>query len=227
MEAAGERQYRVVFFEGVHGVGKTTILTELQSQGYYVIPEGFDMDDGTLDDYLSEQEQGHNFACELEWVGRMFKRIYEAIVKARLGQIVLRDDYIFVDRSYITAMVYGKIDDPAAATAYIQLCKLIASQLEALNVKLLVLYLERDDVHLQFRKIQERLKLEPARARLKEGSKEWLYTCLERYGELMKDVPMLKYTLKDAYNGDVKQSVSYLMSFINLTFTLIKWSEHK
>lgn len=225
MEAAGGRQYRVVFFEGVHGVGKTTIITEIQNQGYYVIPEGFDMDDGTLDDYLSEHEQGHNFACELEWVGRMFKRIYEAVVKARLGQITLRDDYIFVDRSYITAMVYGKIDDPAAATAYIQLCKLISNQLEALNVKLLVLYLERDDIQLQFRKIQERLKLEPARARLKEGSENWLHTCLRRYSELMKDIPMLKYTLKDAYNGDVKQSVSQLLSFINLTFTLIKWSE--
>lgn len=218
---------QVVFLEGVHGVGKTTLLEALEKEGYYTIPEGFSIGDVSVEDYVLRAHLGHNFACELEWVGRLFRRLYEAVVKYQIGDLDLKDSLIFVDRSFVTAMVYGKLDDPLAATSYVQLCRMMWNQLEEFGTRMLIVYLHRPDPEAHWQKICERLEREPQRARLGEGERSWMNLCIARYNALHKDVHMLGYELKDNYSGRTKETARQLIRFTRTAFRLLDWARDR
>lgn len=219
---------RVVFLEGTHGVGKTSIINELKARGYTVVPEGFDLNDSNIEieDYVAPEEQGHNFACELEWVGRMYKKLYRLAAGFNNGKILIKDNLIFVDRSFITAMIYGKLTDKLGIQAYIHIVEMMKDQLKIQGLDCMIIYLSRrNEMRIQYEKILERLAQEPMREGCNERSFEWLQECYRRYEKAARDFNCHTITLSDAYHTDVKKVTNKILKRIDWFFQVMSWNE--
>lgn len=123
----------VYFLEGTHGTGKTTIIEALKRIGFMTISEDF-MD--KYSGFLSSPE--HTFLTEAAWAGDCLNKVIEKANELRsyreLGHGSFRGDsktdrycelppIIFVDRSYITGLIYGALKDLYLFDDYKQLCE--------------------------------------------------------------------------------------------------------
>ena len=219
---------KVVFLEGTHGVGKSTIVEELKARGYTIVPEGFDLGDaaGEMEEWVAPEEQGHNFACELEWVGRMYKKLYQICAGFNMGRIEVKDNIVFVDRSFITAMIYGKLTDKLGIQAYVHLVEMMKNQLYKQGMDCMIIYLSRkDQIDVQYKKILERLGDEPAREACNERSYDWLIECYRRYELAAKDFNAHTIILNDAYQINPQKIANKILKRIDWFFQVCQWNE--
>lgn len=199
LQASLDEPINIMAIEGSHGVGKTTIINELEKQGYYVLQEGFldtehvsqleDKDSKTKPiDALSILYKdiytfGHTFAIELQWVGKMFEKLYNLIIEIRKGNIKLKDNIIITDRSWITPLVYGDLSY-LGISSFANICTMLINQLEIFNVNYQIIKLYRNDKEIQFGEILKRIIREPFRKALNEESYQWLLTIESKYRSL-------------------------------------------
>lgn len=166
----------IITLEGEHGIGKTTICNELRKQGYEVIDEGF-MSNDDFSDYIMSFNgdcKCHTFALELEWVGRMFKRICMLCSKHRSGEHRLKGNVIFTDRTYITPVIYGALTS-LGELGFLTICNDIAQTIEdEFNAVFKNVLIGRPDIDSIFDMIQKRIVKEPIRKELKENEYDFL-----------------------------------------------------
>lgn len=169
--------------EGVHGVGKTSICSALKNKGFAVIDEGF-MDEEDFGDYISSfssSEKSHTFALELEWVGRMFKKICKLCSYQRKVGKVLKGNIIITDRTYITPLIYGALTS-LGELGFLTVCKDIEKNIEQdFSVKFKNILLERPDLDGVFSHVISRLKEDPIREKLNEGEFNYLKSIKQEY----------------------------------------------
>ena len=107
----------VVLIEGVHGIGKTTIIKQLSLAGFNVLNEHFL---NTFANFIlpptNKNRVDHNCAVEFAWAGQQMINIVNLAINMRRRMYRRRcldkprkpyDDVIFVDRCYLTGAAYG------------------------------------------------------------------------------------------------------------------------
>lgn len=169
--------------EGVHGVGKTTICSELKRHGFCIVDEGF-MQEEDFKDYISlfkSSNKCHTFALELEWVGKMFKRICKLCAQHRNGEKKLKGSIIITDRTYITPIIYGALTS-LGELGFLTVCKDIIANIEKeFDAKFVNVYLERPDLESVYLRIITRLAEDPVREKLKEDDFKHLSNVAREY----------------------------------------------
>ena len=119
---------------------------------------------------------------ETRWVNDWFSRVLEA--KAALGGDESARSLLVTDRSPLSAILYTENNNGRLLEPLVR--RMIAELREQAGIELYVVHIRvRRDV--LWRRVQQRLLLEPYRAELKEDSEEWLEEVLAFYNTLEVD----------------------------------------
>lgn len=150
---------KIICLEGCHGVGKTTLINDLQRSGQIVLDEMF------LDMPTYKVIQSQSLTMETLWVSKWMNRLLE-----------LRDQHanetLFADRSPYSAIYYSK-----SSPQNQQILKtLIDEQIRILKqhnifVFTICLVVNHD---LLWKRILCRLEFEPERKQYNEDSRKWM-----------------------------------------------------
>ncbi|GMH48793.1 hypothetical protein TrRE_jg3117 [Triparma retinervis] len=147
----------VICLEGCHGCGKSTLSTLFSSSGYKTLDEAF-MDMPTL-----RGMRNQTVLMESIWVGNWFQRLFE-LGESEGGD---EEEVYIADRSPFSAVCYagekGGLMEPVIRAQ-------IEEVREASGIEVYSVHLKVEEETLWGR-IQERLKREPGRCGLGEGSR--------------------------------------------------------
>lgn len=149
---------KVLCIEGCHGVGKSSLLANLQ-QHFVVLDEMFT--DMPSYDYISSQ----SLPMEFIWVANWFNRLLS----------VYENDYhpvVFADRSPYSAVYYSKTS-PVIQESLKNLIRAMTDELAQKNIILETVCVTVKK-EILWERIQRRLEREPFRAKYNEGSYEWM-----------------------------------------------------
>lgn len=199
----------VIALEGTHGIGKSTILNDLKKQGYWILNELFEGHEDTFDTPIEEDvkpntnlnvyskypfKNYHIFAKEIKWTGEQFDRLADIGERWQLGEIHPKDDIIFIDRSYLTPAIYGRLTE-VNYFMFMNICRELVRYLEAeyaMYYKIVRIdRLTKDSLEDQMEVIRKRAKKEPWRVRLNELSVSWLWRVSVSYQQLDRVIDRL------------------------------------
>lgn len=209
--------YYVVGIEGIHGVGKSTIIKKLKEQGFPIMEEVFlnettkeinEVNDSIKSennnvDNSEEWEDKHSFFFEMKWICKWFDRILNQVTKFReqekeeeeKGKEKDYEDYedsimkriIFSDRSYLTGLIYGKMSD-LTRIYFHQICKsLINTFFVDFNIKILILYMNPPSMDKLLHRIKVRLEEDPRRKGLNENNVDFINSLMKMYRQFRKE----------------------------------------
>lgn len=195
----------VLILEGVHGIGKTTLLKQFKYAGFNIINEHFL---NTFSNFIlppdSEKKVDHNCAVEFAWAGQQMINIVNLATNLR-RKIYRRkcldlprrpyDDVIVVDRCYLTGAAYGHFSE--SFDNFLKVFRGAFAQIEEThNIHPIYTYLKCDDLMKVFKHINQRidgakvhLSEEEAKKRqqLKEQDLKFLKEKHDRYERFNKD----------------------------------------
>lgn len=211
----------IIALEGTHGIGKTTILNELRKKGYFILDELFDGHSDEFNQVIEEDvkpkqmidehskypfKNYHIFAKELKWTGEQFDKLADIGEKWRVGDISLKENLIFVDRSFLTPMIYGRLTE-INYFMFSNICRELIRFLEseyAMYYKIVRIdRLLANTIEDQMAVIKRRAEKEPWRVSLNELSSSWLFRVSVSYQQLDRVVD--KLVILNKYGDDTPQ----------------------
>lgn len=167
----------VVCLEGCHGVGKSTLLSVLEKRGFTTLDEAF------LDQpkYALHPQ---TLTMEVVWVSNWFMRLLK--LKHDLEtEGKTTNTIFFADRSPYSAVFYSK----SSYSNYLE--GVIRGQIEELskmaNIHVVTVRLSADR-DIVWRRITERLKVEPERKKFNENKREWMDETMDWYDGFRWDI---------------------------------------
>lgn len=195
----------VLILEGVHGIGKTTLLNQLRYAGFNVINEHFL---NTFSNFIlpptNEKKVDHNCAVEFAWAGQQMINIVNLATNLRRKIYRRRcldkprktyDDVIVVDRCYLTGAIYGHFSE--SFDNFLKVFKGAFSQMEEThNIHPIYCYLKADNISTVFEHINKRIDYKESfikeeevgkRIELREQDFNFLCEKHERYEKFCKD----------------------------------------
>ena len=198
----------VVALEGVHGIGKTTLINGLKKHGVNVIEEHFL---NTFSNFIlppiTKQKIEHNCAVEYAWSGQQLLNIINLAANIR------RDIYtkflfkqklhkffniIAVDRCFLTGAAYGNFEDHST-DLYQPFLRVFTKAFkeirESHNIFTYFCYVRNPDVDKIFEHVQSRLKSldsktdnsSEKRKQLNEENKTFLQQKIDAYEKFLTD----------------------------------------
>ena len=211
----------IIALEGTHGIGKSTILNEVRKKGYFVLDELFEGHADEFEPVIEEDvkprqvvderskypfKNYHIFAKELKWTGDQFDKLADIGEKWRVGDIRLKDNLVFVDRSFLTPMIYGRLTE----VNYFMFSNICRELIRFLESEYFMYYkivridrLLADCIEDQMAVIRARAKREPWRVQLSELSANWLWRVSQAYHQLDRVVDRL--VILNAYGVDTPE----------------------
>ena len=199
----------IIALEGTHGIGKTTILNELRKKGYFILDELFDGHSDDFDKPIEEDVKArqivnkqskypfknyHIFAKELKWTGEQFDRLADIGEKWKNGDIHLKENLIFIDRSYLTPMIYGRLTE-INYFMFSNICRELVRFLESeYSMYYKIVRIDRllvNTIEDQMTVIRKRAEKEPWRVSLNELSDSWLFRVSVSYQQLDRVIDKL------------------------------------
>lgn len=182
----------IYFIEGTHGVGKTTLLKALKQVGFMTVDEDFM---GKYSGFLSSPS--HAFLTEAAWAGDCLNKVIKKADKLRKYRKIGVDSFrgnakidkycqlppvIFVDRSYITGLIYGTITDPYARNLYEHFCVQAIDTLEDnYNIEPYFVRIKIEDLNEHIEKVIKRAAKNKTRQTLNELDTNFLSVINDRY----------------------------------------------
>ncbi|KAJ5077464.1 thymidylate kinase [Anaeramoeba ignava] len=167
----------IICLEGPHGSGKSTLVKQFQESGFETLDEGFlDMKEYSL--------HPQSLTMEVAWISSWFQSVLKMAhsMKDNLQEKPSLEKIFIADRSPYSAVYY-------ASSGYL-LKELIKTQIaeiqELSNVNIFTVYIKVEK-ELLWKRIQERLKVEPERIKYNEGSREWLEKTVNFYDKFEWD----------------------------------------
>ncbi|CAK4384445.1 unnamed protein product [Aphanomyces euteiches] len=161
----------VVCLEGCHGSGKTSLCNEFAALGFRILDENFlDMPAHSL--------HPQTLFMETKWVCSWFDRVLSLSQKPHADRHVY-----FADRSPFSAVFYaahGKLLEPIIRAQMEEITQFADIQFVTLHVTV-----ERE---LLWRRIKNRLQLEPERIRYNEHKRSKMEDCLAFYHSFQWDM---------------------------------------
>lgn len=171
---------KVICVEGCHGCGKTEIIAELKSQGYYTLDEGFlDMPKFSL--------PPQSFTMELLWVARWIERVL------RLQKEHSDNTFFFADRSPFSVLFYSPNGTIMETTIMESLMDLLINA----GIEIVTVYV-RVNKPLLWTRIQSRLEREPERLKYREDSYDWMNETVNFYEQFHR---LWSYTISNNDQG--------------------------
>lgn len=148
----------VICLEGPHGGGKTGLLEKFEEQGFSCLDEGF------LDMPNFAGLHPQSVTMENAWVNAWFQRLLNKVHEGGENQIIV------TDRSPFSAVFYtengqGAMFDPIIRAQIRELAKV--------GIEIYTVYL-KVDAEILWKRITQRLQLEPERRAYKEDQREWM-----------------------------------------------------
>ena len=212
----------VIALEGTHGIGKSTILKALRKKGYYVLDELFDGHSDEFDTTVVEEDvkpkqmlderskypfkNYHIFAKELKWTGEQFDKLADIGEKWRVGDIRLKENLVFVDRSFLTPMIYGRLTE----VNYFMFSNICRELIRFLECEYFMYYkivridrLLANSIEDQMEVIRRRAEREPWRIQLNELSANWLWRVSVSYMQLDRVID--KLVMLNKYETDTPE----------------------
>lgn len=199
----------IIALEGTHGIGKSTILNELRKKGYYILQELFEGHTDEIENIIEENvnptkimdcqskyplKNYHIFAKEIKWTGDQFDKLSQLGEKWKAGDIDFKDNLIFIDRSYLTPMIYGRLTQ-INYFMFSNICRELVRFLESeYSFYYKIVRIDRlldNEIDDQMVVIRERAKREPWRVQLNELSDTWLWRCTIAYHNLDRVIDKL------------------------------------
>ena len=185
----------VICLEGTHGSGKSELCRAFQHHGFPVLDEGFlDMPEYAL--------HPQSLLMEMTWAASWFQRLLKtkADVEAAMRDGAHSTDcqltrelagaaqvagvpVVIADRSPYSAVYYGHAGELLSAT--IKQC--VAELAAEADIHVVTVHL-RTPADLLWRRIQDRLAVEPQRIKLNEGKREWMDATLAWYDQFGWDL---------------------------------------
>lgn len=169
----------VYFLEGTHGVGKTTLIAALKQVGFMTVEEDFMY---KYSGFLSCPD--HAFLTEAAWAGDCLNKVIIKAKKLREYRKIGIDSFrgnpkidrycqlppiIFVDRSYVTGLIYGVIKDPFHFDLYEHVCQeAMDSLIKGYNIEPYVVRVKVEDLDSHIEKVIKRAKNNNLRQSLNE-----------------------------------------------------------
>jgi len=156
----------VICIEGCHGSGKTSVIKQLASAGFNVLDEAF------LDMPSYNGLHPQTLIMESLWVSHWLERL---LLIQKKESSTGKETIYFADRSPYSAVFYsqhGHLLEP--------LIEQQIKDLQKANIYIFSVVLRVEEQRL-WRRIQNRLVLEPERLTLQEGSYEWMNKVLQFY----------------------------------------------
>lgn len=203
-EPKGEPKLYFVAIEGTHGIGKSTILSKLKDLGYYVLEEDFGKT------YKSERglTKWHLFSQELAWIGKRFEKIENIC----LNNVYSKDDIVFLDRSFLTPLIYSAISK-VNKFMFGNICLEIMTKLEDLyGVSFKIIKIDRDcTLGDQMFVIKSRLIDEPWRKLYHEDDRDWLICCESGYIDYSRFIDR-RIELKNYGEVSVEEEALYIIN---------------
>lgn len=199
----------IIALEGTHGIGKSTILNELHEKGYFILPELFNNHEAEIENVIEEDanptklmdrhskyplKNYHIFAKEIKWTGAQFDELADLGEEWKRGLIEFKDNLIFIDRSYLTPMIYGRLTQ-VNYFLFANICREMVRFLEseyAFYYKIVRIdRLLENEIDDQMTVIRKRAEKEPWRVELNELSDTWLWRCTLAYHQLDRVIDKL------------------------------------
>lgn len=181
--------------EGVHGVGKSSLIKNLHKKGYTTLPENFL---GLFASILQTGNHVHNFWVESTWAGIQLLNIGtvgENIRKVRFIYSKYEEDngmpqvpgHFFLDRSFTTGIVYGFLT-PKVVDLYTRLCTDAIDDLAVRNIIFSICFIKNQDREVTFEQVSKRLMEEPSRKNVHEDDRYFFDDIYNTYEMFMQDV---------------------------------------
>lgn len=181
----------VVSLVGMIGAGKTTLLDELVKDGYETLPEGYISNQGYFFDNRLILSQWRWIA---EWFGKVATFFDENKEKS----------YVFVDSCAIISGIWTSHCHSLLAPIQESFNELKKMSFEFINVEI---YCEKE---ILFKRIDNRLKIEPIRLQYNEDNKEFINELYEQY---RKNTYLWDYQL-DSTNKTPQELKIELLEFL-------------
>lgn len=156
---------RVICIEGPHGIGKSTLCSELRKMGKCVLDEAF-MD--SMPEFAADQ-----MTRQMAWVCDWVKRVYDAAQE---------HDTVFVDRSPFSSAMYNESSEDRKSM--IRVIESIITELKEchdIHIRSCLLICDSDETH--WAAVTRRLETEPERHEFKEGDRGHFQRMIDRYSQ--------------------------------------------
>jgi hypothetical protein len=173
---------RVICLEGSHGCGKTELIKILAARGYNTLDEGFlNMPITTM--------HPQSFTMETIWASRWIERMLTIQYQSQESS----NDIYFADRSPFSVLFYapnGKIMEPIITEQVMDLAA-------GANIEIIIVYISVEKNAL-WKRISDRLVLEPERKKYHEDNYNHMIRALEFY----ENNKLWDYTVQNDANID-------------------------
>lgn len=157
---------KIVCIEGPHGCGKTMIIDALKDRGLNVLDEGFlNMPEFALN------PQSHTM--EFIWISQWITRALE-LQKKNVGTEPSANIY-YADRSPFSALLYANQGSLLESSL-----KCMMDELAVAGIEIITCYISVHE-NVLWKRISDRLLLEPSREKYNEGSREWMDKVVKFY----------------------------------------------
>jgi len=155
----------VVAIEGVHGVGKTTLINMLRERGRTVIDEEFM--DTSMNKYSPTK-----IARQIVWLANWIQRVVVAAENRQMKNILYpaqSTNTLYIDRSMLSALIYNTVETDKNTLEYI--IQKSIGELKEMGIHIYTILLT-DDKQEAWTRIQKRLEDEPERVKYDEHKEE-------------------------------------------------------
>lgn len=185
----------VVFIEGPHGAGKSTLISKLSELGYKKLDENF-RDMKTIKGLPAQ-----SMTNELIWVTNQINSIGEVCGDNVTNNTNIdvsngddsNDKIIICDRSPYSIIPYGNGGESAHS-----ICNTLREELEVFyNVIIIYIHVDKETLH---KRILKRLDTEPDRRRFNEDKLSHLNYVYNFYESMKWDYCVKNYNVNDAVN---------------------------
>ncbi|CAL6038316.1 Nucleoside/nucleotide_kinase [Hexamita inflata] len=150
---------KIICLEGCHGVGKTTLINDLQLAGEIVLDEMFvDMPSFSI---IAPQ----SLTMETIWIAKWFNRLLQ-LYNTHKGKI------LYADRSPYSAIYYSK-STPEEQQILKQLIETQILEMNKVGIQITTVCLDVQP-ELLWKRILTRLEFEPMRKQYNEDSRAWM-----------------------------------------------------
>lgn len=146
----------VVALEGIHGVGKTTVINMLKEAGRTVIGEEF------MDTAMNKYSPT-GIPRQVVWLANWIQRVVKA------SETTQRRNVLYIDRSMFSALMYNTNEKDKDVMEY--MIQKSLAELKDMGIKVYTVLLT-DDKQDAWKRIQTRLEKEPFRIEFNEHKQE-------------------------------------------------------